>query len=344
MIYRSSMISTRFFGVGNYQLIAPPVLTGAPAGFSENAVYTGVSANSDLLSAASVLQPGEQFDITFSVLVVNPFAGSSPGEFLNQASVSARSPADAQVFDLSGDGASLDVDSDEPTPVVLNTAIRLSGLVFEDSSETTATNHDAIRQSMEPGLANQRIEVRHGSDGSLLETAISDASGYWEVLLPTTLAGIPVDIVLALDSAHTVVSEVSAYSGGSVRDGWLRIDVLSLQHYDDLAIGLVSTPSLEAATATSAPPGTPLQFAHTYRAPTSGVLSWSLSLIATPVSPQWPASLIGDDNCNGVWGRWGDGVVWQSRGHSRSNPVHPAGCLRAVDGTARGALAGADSG
>ena len=95
------------FGAGNYTISAAPSLTTSQPGFTVNAAFDGTASNNTLLATSGILTPGAQVDLQFSVQVDTIAATATPGDYTNQASLTAIASTGDAVSDLSGNSLDL---------------------------------------------------------------------------------------------------------------------------------------------------------------------------------------------------------------------------------------------
>jgi len=287
------------FGAGNYTITAPPVLTTSPAGFTINSAYDGTAANSNFLATTAVLAPSEQIDVQLTVVVDTIEQSATPGDYTNQAVLTATDSSGNLIDDLSGDSLDLSTDTDNPTLFSVDKSASVSGFVFEDTGLSIATSHDGIRQAGELGIANRVIEVFDATDTSLGVTQ-TDANGFWQISVAEAFIGQALTIRVQPGADFIVISETAAYANGLVTDGELLTSVAAGESISDLNIGLIEQAEFNANQSSAVSAGNTMQYAHTYLSPSYGELSFSYSNAVNPVAPAWSSALILDLNCNGV--------------------------------------------
>jgi len=284
------------FGTGNYAISNQAAIIAAPAGFVANAAFDG-AADSELIASSAQLLPGEQLDIAFTVTVNTIMDSATPGQYSNQAMATAISTSSVAVTDLSGTGLDLAIDTDEPTLFSLDTRATLSGFVFEDTSLITATSHDGVMQSNEPGVSG-RVITAVDATGAVVSSAVTDATGYWQLSIDDAYLNQTLQIMVQQDTLTRMVSEASVYSAGLVNDGVVNVLAAYGQVIEQINIGLVQLPVLGQDHASSVTPGTTLVYPHRFIASTFGELDVVINPATTPVNPGWGTSLYRDANCN----------------------------------------------
>ncbi len=281
------------FGAGNYSITQVPQMVTALSGFAVNPTYDG-SAAVDLLSTSGVLAAQEELLITIFVSVQN--VSATDGQYTNQAIVFARDNAGSTISDLSGDGTDVSVDTDTPTPFQISTDITIGGVVFIDSSQTTATSHDGIFQLNETPLANRTVTVSDAI-GAVVGTALTDGTGTWSMQVSAALASSAITISVSPQTDTLFISESTNHASGLLTDGVIAIAALATTGYNNIDIGLIAKPTLVSDQTQSANAGSAVLFAHRYTAPTSGIVSFTLT-----ESNGWNAVLYNDVNCDGQTG------------------------------------------
>ena len=281
------------FGAGTYNITQVPQIVAAPNGFAINPTYDG-SSTVDLLSTSGVLAAQEELLITIFISVQNVQA--TDGQYTNQANVFASDDAGTTISDLSGEGTDVSVDVDTPTPFQLSTDVTIGGVVFIDSSQASSTSHDGVFQINETPLANRVVTLSDAS-GVAISTAVTDGAGVWSMQVSAALVGSAITVSASPQTDTLFISESPIHASGQVTDGVIDIGSLVGTGYNDLNFGLINRPTLVSDQTQSANAGSTTLFAHRYTAPTSGLVSFTLT-----ESNGWNAVLYNDTDCDGQIG------------------------------------------
>jgi uncharacterized repeat protein (TIGR01451 family) len=284
------------FGSTPFALVQTPQMISAPAGFSVNTNYTGLTNSDSLLLPSGVLQPGQEIQIEIQVNV----GYSSQYQFQNQASVSAIDPTGTSLQDLSGSGLNLSTDSDEPTSITLGNTVTMSGVVFEDSSTTLNTSHDGIQQAQEGGLPNKAIQLIDVASGQGIGSAVTDATGRWSAEIGLQYVGQSIEVVVTPESDLVFISEAPLVTNADITDGRIIINPDYNETLNVTSIGVVSRPSLLSNQSSNANVGALVSYAHTYQSSTHGTLLFTIDSGYVNPTLDWSESLIRDNNCNQV--------------------------------------------
>ncbi len=287
------------FGAGNYQLNSTPQIIAAPAGFIANIAYTGQAGSSLLLASnSSVLQPDEEIQLEFSVEVFYPGTGALE-TYMNTADVSAVDNAGDTVTDESGTGLDLSTDIDSPTTFSMESVLTISGLVFEDSSFDSQTNHDGVQQPAEAGISGRAVSIVDVATGNQLATAVTAADGSWSASIEPVYAGQPVEVVITPTSTTHFISESPTNVNADVIDGRVIIEPqLNGPANNFVQVGLVKRSTLVLNQAANTVPGSTIEYYHDYAAFTSGNVEFNLSTQNSSQSSSWTETLYHDQNCN----------------------------------------------
>ncbi len=283
-------------GVGSYQIPTAPVLISGPTGASVNVRYNG-SSDTQLLSDSVTLAAGEQIVVELTVLVDVITATASPGAYANQALASGTSPSGVLVNDLSGSGLAVSTDTDDPTLFELNSSTLLTGSVYVDTSISSATSHDGLRQPDELGVAGRIIRVVDEND-VVLATTSTDADGQWQLQLEPESVNQLIRVRVQPDTASVFISEDSTYSGLTVTDGELQTQLNYGAVVNNLNVGVITQPLLVEDQSRTVTPGTQVVFPHQLTVNTHGILNLSISQSTTPANNSWLSEVQLDVNCN----------------------------------------------
>lgn len=289
------------FGAGNFQISSAVEIVSAPPGYSINASYTGMAANSLLIEAGGTLQPDEEIQLTFSVEVGN--ANSASIEiYENQAEVKALTDTGITVSDLSATGLDVSNDVDSPTVFNMRTQLIINGVVFEDTSTNQATSHDGVQQASEQGVSGLGIAVFDVASGASIGTAITTADGSWSASIDPVYTGQQIEVVVTELSTNQFVSESPISTNSVVTDG--RVSIVAQANSNNasfnnfVGVGLVKRPALNLDQTASVIAGESTQYAHTYFATTHGSVEFSLDTTNSAQANAWNETLFHDIDCN----------------------------------------------
>ena len=249
------------FGAGNYTISAPPSLNTTQAGFTVNPNFDGTAANNSLLATSGILAPSEQIDLQFTVRVDSIAATATPGDYSNQALLTATASNGDAVNDLSGNTLDLSTDTDIPTTFSVDKSATLSGFVFEDTGLDIATAHDGVMQAGESGIANRVVEV-FDPTGTSIGVTQTDASGQWQMSIEEAYLGLGLSVHVEPGAGYLIISETAAYANGSVTDGELVSSVLAGGSVSDVNIGLIEQAGFSANQSNAVSAGNSVQYAH----------------------------------------------------------------------------------
>ncbi len=289
------------FGAGNYTISSPPSLTTTQTGFTVNTAFDGTASNNTLLATSGVLAPGEQIDLQFTVLVDVIAATATPGDYSNQATLSAIAVNGDIVNDLSGNSLDLSTDTDIATTFSVDRSATLSGFVFEDTGLDISSAHDGVFQAGEAGIASRVVEVFDPS-GVSIGVAQTDASGQWQMNIGDAFLNQALSVRVQTGADYQVISEAALYANGDITDGELVVSLAAGESVIDVNAGLIDKAEFTANQSSAVSAGNSVQYAHVFRSPSFAELSFTLSSNVNPVTPAWTNTLFRDNNCNGVRG------------------------------------------
>lgn len=288
------------FGVGNHSMVSAPQVLDSPSSFIANSAYTGLSNADSLLVGLGTLQPGEEVRVQFSVEVAYD-SNASGSSYFNQASVEALSAGSEFISDLSSTGLNLDIDEDIPTPISLNNGVKVSGVVFEDSSTELSTSHDGIQQVAEIGVSQRVVRVLDSATGNELASTLSLVDGSWSVDIDAAYINHPVEVVVSPATSTQFISESPLNSDASNADGRVTFVLLADSDRNVANVGIVSNPTLKLDQSANVEVGQSILYEHVYTASTHGRLK--LFLMGTSSSlagNSWSYNLYHDLDCDGV--------------------------------------------
>jgi len=287
------------FGTGNYTISATPSFTTSQPGFTINTAFDGTASNNTLLATSGTLAPGAQLDLQFSVQVDVIAATATPGDYTNQADLTAIASTGDAVNDLSGNSLDLTSDTDIPTTFSVDRSASLSGFIFEDTGLDISTAHDGVFQAGEAGIANRVVEVFDPS-GVSIGVAQTDATGQWQINIDEAFLDQALTVRVQASADYRVISESALYANGSIIDGELVVSLSAGESVSDVNTGLIDQAEFAANQSSAVSAGNSTQYAHVFRSPSFGELSFTLSSNVNPVTPVWTNTLFRDNNCNGV--------------------------------------------
>lgn len=286
------------FGTGNYTMITPATILSAPVGYTANVAFDGAAEN-ELLSSTAQLLPGEQVDVAFTVSIDTIVGSATPGQYSNQGVATATSTAGTVVTDFSGNGLNLSIDTDDATLFEINASAALSGYVFEDTSLESSTSHDGIKQINELGVSG-RVVRAIDAIGTVLSSAITDASGYWQLSVDNAFLNQPIQILIQQDTLTLFISEASLYTVGSVTDGKVGVLPGYGQAIEQINVGVIPRPTFVQDLSLSASPASSATYPHRFTASTFGSLDVIIASSITPLNDQWQSNLYVDADCDEV--------------------------------------------
>ena len=287
------------FGTGNYTISATPSFTTSQPGFTINTAFDGTASNNTLLATSGTLAPGAQLDLQFSVQVDVIAATATPGDYTNQADLTAIASTGDAVNDLSGNSLDLTSDTDIPTTFSVDRSASLSGFIFEDTGLDISTAHDGVFQAGEAGIANRVVEVFDPS-GLSIGVAQTDATGQWQINIDEAFLDQALTVRVQTGADYQVISESALYANGSIIDGELVVSLSAGESVSDVNTGLIDQAEFTANQSSAVSAGNSTRYAHVFRSPSFGELSFTLTSSVNPATPAWTNTLLRDNNCNGV--------------------------------------------
>ena len=172
------------------------------------------------------------------------------------------------------------------------------GNVFVDNGAGAGTAYNGILDGDEQASASVPIELLDGT--SVLESVLTDASGGFELWVPSTYSNI--SIQAQTPSGYLSVTESVGNSGATVdtdRDV-ISFTALAGTTYTDLAFGDIATPAFAPDHKRSGIAGSFVVFPHTFTSEAPGDVSFSIiNPVATPDMSGWSAILYLDEDCDG---------------------------------------------
>ena len=205
-------------------------------------------------------------------------------------------------FNIESDGFAKDGEVEDYQVTFNNTAPMLSGRLFLDNGVGGGVAHDGLIGGTELGAAIGTVALFDGT-GNPLASAIVNADGTWNAVLPDGYAG-TVQVVATANPGYRIISEdrssVPGANNISDTDGTYSFNATAGTSYNSLNTGLISTPTLAQNQQASVSPGQVIDLPHIYTASTSGDVSFALvDQISTPANG-FTSTIFADADCDGA--------------------------------------------
>ena len=178
---------------------------------------------------------------------------------------------------------------------------QISGTVFEDNGAGGGIANDGLKNGGELGLAGIKLNLTK-SDGTVLDGAVTDASGNYSFRVPNNLASSSLKVV-ETNGADFVSSGAQVGNSGGTYDR--PADAITFNYtagatYSGLNFGDVRLATLDGGDSKTAPIGSSVDYAHLFRAQTAGTVTFSASQLSSPNNPDWSVVAFQDSNDNGI--------------------------------------------
>ncbi|MEW6161256.1 MAG: DUF11 domain-containing protein, partial [Verrucomicrobiota bacterium] len=176
----------------------------------------------------------------------------------------------------------------------------LRGVVFKDTGVSGGMANDGIRNGGEIGLPGISLKLLDDA-GNVLDTATSDGSGNFTLLVPSTVAnGTALKIVETNPSAFRSTGANPGNTGGaySVATDELAFTYSAATAYTGIQFGNVPENQFNTDGQQSGLPGTVVFYTHTFVAGTAGQVTFILGAAASPANTGWSEAIFRDSNGN----------------------------------------------
>jgi uncharacterized repeat protein (TIGR01451 family) len=217
--------------------------------------------------------------------------------------------ATAMVGGLQSNSATANGTPPDPNPsdntdtadvTVLDGIVR--GRVFADSGVGSGTPHDGLQNGSEVGIPNVLVRL---TDCASTEYAITqtDGLGNYQLIVPAVLTtGVTLCVVEQNLSGYMNTGGSAGTTGGAYN---LSTDRTQFTYTDGVTytgvdFADVAQSALYTDGAQQTQPGTTVTYAHQFFAGTEGVVSFSLSSVASPNTLLWSEVLYRDTDCDGI--------------------------------------------
>ncbi|MDD4964522.1 MAG: GEVED domain-containing protein [Gallionella sp.] len=176
----------------------------------------------------------------------------------------------------------------------------ITGTVFKDNGVGGGIANNGIQDGGETGIAGVTITANQaGCAGTVCGTALTDSSGNYVLLLPSSVAG-------AITLTETNLSGMLSTGGSAGSSGGTytrstdttAFTVVSGASYTGLNFGDVPENQFTTDGVQAAMPGTVVFYPHRFIAGTAENVSFVLSSVASPAVIGWSEVLYVDANCN----------------------------------------------
>ena len=178
---------------------------------------------------------------------------------------------------------------------------KLTGRVFEDNGQFGGVPHDGFINGGEVGLSGVRLRLT-SSDGTLLDTTLSDAEGWFTLWIPRSAGNNP--LVLSAQNRFNYVS-VSGRPGdtGGIYDrdtDAVRFTNTIGAVYSGIVFGDVPASRLFSDNQQTITAGGVAFYPHIFANGTAGEVSFQVTVTASPPGVNWSYQLYHDVNGNGA--------------------------------------------
>jgi uncharacterized repeat protein (TIGR01451 family) len=177
---------------------------------------------------------------------------------------------------------------------------KLTGLVFLDTGDGGGTANNGVRDGSEQAIGSIKVQARNG--GSLLNEKNTNADGEFTLWIPHSANGSSITIQETNEVRYPVSTGATVgTTGGSYNRGTdeITFTVSSGQSYSGIQFGDAGVPTLVGNIDRNAEKGTAVFIPHTFTAPSTGNVTFSVSNTASPVNGGWTQLLYEDTNANG---------------------------------------------
>ncbi len=178
---------------------------------------------------------------------------------------------------------------------------KLTGRVFEDNGQYSGIPHDGLVNGGEVGLSGVQLRLT-ALDGSLLDSALSDAQGWFTVWIPYSAGS--GQLLLTAQNRFNYVS-VSGRPGDTGGVYNRDTDVLRFTNvpgaiYSGVLFGDVASSRLFADNQQTITAGGVAFYPHVFANGTAGDVTFGVTVTASPPGVLWTHQLYHDINGNGV--------------------------------------------
>ena len=167
---------------------------------------------------------------------------------------------------------------------------QISGIVSEDNGAGTG-----------PGIAGVKVNLTK-TDGTLVDSTTTDASGNFSFRVPDTLASTPLRVVEINPAGYQSASGNAGTTGGTYT---LATDTIQFNYaagstYSGLKFIDARGVTLENEDSKTGPVGSSVVYTHVFSAQTGGSVTFNTTQLPSPANPNWSVVTYRDSNGNGV--------------------------------------------
>jgi uncharacterized repeat protein (TIGR01451 family) len=179
----------------------------------------------------------------------------------------------------------------------------ISGRVFNDNGIGSGIANDGVQNGGEMGISGVTIKLTDATGVTTYATTVTDNSGDYSLVVPTTLAaGTVLKVVESNLSGYiSTGAQVGNTSGTyAIASDTTSFTLVANSVYSSVNFADVSNNTFTPNSAQSSLPGTAVFYPHTFTAGTAGTVTITSSNISTPATVGWNTLIYQDANCNGV--------------------------------------------
>jgi uncharacterized repeat protein (TIGR01451 family) len=171
----------------------------------------------------------------------------------------------------------------------------VSGTVFADTGVGGGTANNGVQDGGEAGIGGVLVT----GSGAVTTANRTPASGAYTLWIPAGSSG-TLTVTPDAPSGYLATGGSAGTTGGSYSRPSVTFTPAAGHAYTGVNFGLVPPNSLAPSGAQQAPPGTTVEYAHTFIAGSAGQVTFTIAASSTPAAPAWTAVLYQDLSCSGT--------------------------------------------